>query len=74
MSKTTTAQPALWQDYLFLAAVLAGPVVWLGLYFIQQPAIQWDWPLIKPWQFLLPVLLYPCLLYTSDAADDDYTV
>lgn len=42
-----------------LAAVLAGPVAWLGLYVIQQPAIQWDWPLIKPWQFLLPVLLYP---------------
>jgi hypothetical protein len=59
LSKTTTAQPALWQDPLFLAAVLAGPVTWLGLYFIQQPAMQWDWPLIKPWQFLLPVLLYP---------------
>ena len=59
--RTTTAAPRiLWQDPLFLAALLAGPVSWLGLYFIQQqPAVQWGWPLIRPWQFLLPVLLYP---------------
>ena len=59
MSTTSAEYRALWRDPLFLAAILAGAAVWLGLYFIQQPAIQWDWPLIKPWQFLLPVLLYP---------------
>ena len=58
--RTTTAAPRiLWQDPLFLAALLAGLVSWLVLYFIQQPAVQWSWPLIRPWQFLLPVLLYP---------------
>jgi hypothetical protein len=58
--RTTTAAPRiLWQDPLFLVAVLAGLVTWLVLYFLQQPAVQWGWPLIRPWQFLLPVLLYP---------------
>jgi hypothetical protein len=59
LSTTTAAQRTFWQDPLFLAAVLAGLVTWLVLYFIQQPAVQWNWPLIRPWQFLLPALLYP---------------
>jgi ferrous iron transport protein B len=50
-----------WQDKLFLAAVLAGLLFWLILYFIEQPAIRWGWPLTEPWQFLLPVLLFPIL-------------
>jgi uncharacterized protein len=53
------APPVLWQDPLFLAALAAGLLSWLILFFIQQPAVQWDWPLIRPWQFLLPVLFYP---------------
>ena len=58
--RTTNAAPRiLWQDPLFLAAVLAGLATWLVLYFIQQPVVQWNWPLTRPWQFLLPVLLYP---------------
>jgi hypothetical protein len=47
------------QDPLFYAALLAGPVFWIALYLILQPAIQWDWPLIKPGQFLVPVVFYP---------------
>jgi membrane protease YdiL (CAAX protease family) len=56
---TTAGLRILWQDPLFLVAVAAGLVIWLVMYFIQQPAVQWDWPIIRPWQFLLPVLLYP---------------
>jgi membrane protease YdiL (CAAX protease family) len=37
----------------------AGPACWLVLYFILQPDFQWGWPLQLPWQFLLPVLVYP---------------
>lgn len=59
MSATTAEHRILWKDPLFLAALLAGPVTWLVLYFIQQPVVQWNWPLVRPWQFLLPVLLYP---------------
>ena len=56
----THAEPRiLWQDPLFLAALAAGLLTWLVLYFIQQPLVQWDWPIIRPWQFLMPVLLYP---------------
>ena len=59
MRKTHAEPRILWQDPLFLAALVAGLFTWLGLYFIQQPVVQWDWPIIEPWQFLLPVLLYP---------------
>jgi membrane protease YdiL (CAAX protease family) len=34
-----------WRDPLFYLALLAGPVSWLTLLFILQPAIQWGWPL-----------------------------
>ena len=59
MSATTAGQHILWRDRLFLAALLAGVVTWLLLYFLQQPIIQWNWPLVRPWQFLSVVLLYP---------------
>ena len=59
MSAATAGQHILWRDRLFLAALLAGVVTWLLLYFLQQPIIQWNWPLVRPWQFLLVVLLYP---------------
>ena len=39
--------------------MLAGPASWLALYFIQQPQINWGWPLSDPWRYLLPVLCYP---------------
>jgi hypothetical protein len=61
LGRTTTGQATLWRDRLFLAAILAGPVTWLALYVVQQPALQWNWPLGRPWQFLLPVLVYPVL-------------
>jgi len=48
-----------WQDPLFLLALAAGPVCWLVLCFILQPAVQWGWPVTLPLQFLLPVLIYP---------------
>ena len=46
---------------MFRAAVAAGPVCWVGLFFILDPSIQWDWPLLTPLVFLLPVLVYPVL-------------
>ena len=51
----------LWKDTLFRVAIAAGPVCWVGLFFILQPSIQWDWPLLTPLVFLLPVLVYPVL-------------
>ena len=61
MRTTTAEHRILWRDPLFLLAVLAGLVSWLVLYVIQQPTVQWNWPLVRPWQFLLPVLLYPVI-------------
>jgi membrane protease YdiL (CAAX protease family) len=61
LTTTTSGQRLPWQDPLFLAALLAGLPVWLALYFIQQPTVQWGWPLIQPWPFLIPVLVYPLL-------------
>lgn len=59
MIKSPADRHLPWQDPLFYAALLAGLLFWLALWFIQQPAIQWGWPLHEPWQFLLPVLFYP---------------
>lgn len=59
MSATIAGQHILWRDRLFLAALLAGVVTWLILYFLQQPLIQWSWPFVRPWPFLSLVLLYP---------------
>ena len=51
----------LWKDPLFRVAIAAGPACWVGLFFILHPSIQWDWPLLTPLVFLLPVLVYPVL-------------
>ena len=59
MSTTPAGQHILWRDRLFLAALLVGIVTWLILYFLQQPIVQWNWPLVRPWPFLSLVLLYP---------------
>jgi membrane protease YdiL (CAAX protease family) len=59
LSATIAGQHTLWRDRLFLAALLAGVVTWLILYFLQQPLIQWNWPFVRPWPFLSVVLLYP---------------
>jgi len=61
LSRPGSGNRALRQDPLLLAAVLAGFACWLVLYFIQQPHIQWDWPLSEPWQFLSLVVLYPVI-------------
>ena len=61
MSKTSSGSRALWRDPLLLAAVLTGFAYWLVLYFIQQPHVQWDWPLSEPWHFLSLVALYPVI-------------
>jgi hypothetical protein len=50
-----------WRDPLFFAALLAGLIFWLVLYFVQQPHVQWSWPLHVPWQFLVPVVFYPLI-------------
>jgi membrane protease YdiL (CAAX protease family) len=47
------------KDPLFLLAMAAGPACWLILCTILQPVVQWGWPLHMPWQFLLPVVVYP---------------
>jgi len=59
LSTTPAGQHILWRDRLFLAALLVGIVTWLILYFLQQPIVQWNWPLVRPWPFLSLVLLYP---------------
>lgn len=51
----------LWKDPLFRVAIAAGLVCWVGLFFILHPSIQWNWPLLTPLVFLLPVLVYPVL-------------
>lgn len=61
MSATPAEPDSLWRDRLFLAALLAGAVTWLILYLLQQPVIQWNWPLVRPWPFLSLVLLYPTI-------------
>ena len=61
MTTPGSAQRAPWPDPLFLPALLAGLLVWLMLYLLQQPVIQWGWPLRQPWLFLVPVLVYPVL-------------
>jgi membrane protease YdiL (CAAX protease family) len=58
---STNGQRLPWQDPLFLVALLAGLLVWLALYIMQQPVVQWGWPLLAPWQFLVAVLVYPVL-------------
>lgn len=50
---------SLRSDPLFLAAVLAGPIVWLLLYLILQVEIDWSWPLKHPTRFLWPVVFFP---------------
>jgi len=59
LSKLPAKAHLPWQDPLFYAALAAGLLCWLGLYLIQQPAVQWAWPLLKPWQYLAPVVFYP---------------
>ena len=61
MTTTTSGQRLPWQDPLFLAALVAGLLFWLALYFIQHPTVQWGWPFVQPWPFLIPVLVYPLL-------------
>ena len=59
MNKSTIQTRLSWKDPLFYAALMAGLLFWLVLYLLQQPVIQWDWPLLQPWQFLVPVVFYP---------------
>lgn len=49
------------KDPLFGVALAAGPLCWLGFFFILQPSLQLGWPLTAPVMFLLPVLVYPVL-------------
>ena len=48
-----------WKDPLFLLAMAAGPVCWLIIYLLLQPIVHWTWPLAQPWQYLLPVVVFP---------------
>lgn len=59
MNKSPVQTRLSWKDPLFYAALMAGLLFWLVLYLLQQPVIQWDWPLLQPWQFLVPVVFYP---------------
>lgn len=59
MNKSPVQTRLSWKDPLFYAALMAGLLFWLALYLLQQPVIQWGWPLLQPWQFLVPVVFYP---------------
>jgi membrane protease YdiL (CAAX protease family) len=59
LNKSPVQTRLSWKDPLFYAALMAGLLFWLALYLLQQPVIQWGWPLLQPWQFLVPVVLYP---------------
>ena len=59
MNKSPVQTRLSWRNPLFYAALMAGLLFWLALYLLQQPVIQWDWPLLQPWQFLVPVVFYP---------------
>ena len=48
-----------WKDPLFLLAMAAGPACWLVISLILRPTVQWAWPVVLPWQYLLPVVVYP---------------
>lgn len=47
------------RDGRFLAALAAGPVVWLVMGLWQSPEVRPDWPLAQPRAFLMLVLLWP---------------
>jgi membrane protease YdiL (CAAX protease family) len=51
----------VWRDKQFGAALLAAPLFWAILFFIQRPAVDGLWPWQAPGQFLLLVILYPVL-------------
>jgi membrane protease YdiL (CAAX protease family) len=53
------ARLKLREDPLFPAAVLVAPIIWLVLYFIIRPELDWLWPLHEPARFLWPVLFFP---------------
>jgi membrane protease YdiL (CAAX protease family) len=59
LNKSPVQTRLSWKDPLFYAALMAGLLFWLALYLLQQPVVQWDWPLLQPWQFLVPVVFYP---------------
>jgi membrane protease YdiL (CAAX protease family) len=46
-------------DPLFYAALLAAPVVWLGLYFLLRPSVDSLWPLYSYETVLWSVLFFP---------------
>jgi membrane protease YdiL (CAAX protease family) len=50
---------ALSKDFLFLMALLAGPLCWLVLYVLYAPVPDWGTPLQYPLWFLKLALLFP---------------
>jgi len=58
---TLRAPPTLWRDLQWGVALLAGPMVWLLLYGVDQPNIQLDWPVSRPWMFMMLIAVYPVL-------------
>ena len=61
MSASVPATRGLLKDPFFLAALAAGPLCWLVIYFLLQPEPRWTWPLTAPVPYLLGALLYPVL-------------
>lgn len=64
-TKRPGAQPALgrplYQDAQFYCALVLGPLVWAGLYYLRMPPwLPW-WPMQNPELFLRWVLIYPVL-------------
>ncbi|MEE9493886.1 MAG: JDVT-CTERM system glutamic-type intramembrane protease [Gammaproteobacteria bacterium] len=56
-----TQNSSWWQDRHLLLAFLLACSYWILLAWLQPPETRWLWPLSKPLEFLLPVLIYPIL-------------
>ena len=56
-----TSPTRFWLCLPFWVAMAAGPACWFVIYLLQQPELQLAWPLAEPWQFLLPVVVYPVI-------------
>ncbi len=48
-------------DRQFWLAVLIAPLLWLIGYYYYLPTPEWAWPILQPREFILLVILYPCL-------------
>ncbi len=50
-----------WKNWQWGTALLAGPVLWITLYWVDSPVITLSWIIERTWLFLSIVLFYPVL-------------